>query len=47
MRGRLELTGDVRNLLGQGYLGVSTGKNADAVLMHTPRSIRGGVSFIF
>lgn len=47
MRGRLEITGDVRNLLGQGYLPVSTGRGTQALLLHTPRSVRGGFSFIF
>ncbi len=46
-RGRLELTGDVRNLLGQGYLTMSDGRGTEALLLHTPRSVRGGFSFIF
>jgi hypothetical protein len=47
MRSRVEITGDVRNLLGQGYLPVSRARGADALLLHTPRSVRGGLSFIF
>jgi hypothetical protein len=44
--GRLELTADMRNLLAQGYVPlVSSGRRV--LLMHTPRSLRGGLSFIF
>jgi len=47
MRGRLEITGDMRNLLGQGYLPLSTGFGRRALLVHTPRGVRGGFNFIF
>jgi hypothetical protein len=47
MRGRLEITADLRNLLAQGYLPVSTGAGRRALLLHTPRSVRGGFNFIF
>jgi len=47
MRGRLEITGDLRNLLGQGYLPISAGAGRRALLVNTPRSLRGGFSFIF
>ncbi len=44
--GRLEATADLRNLLEQGYVPISAGGRR-AYLMHTPRSLRGGLSFIF
>jgi len=44
---RMELTGDLRNLLQQGYLPLPTMDGSKLVLMETPRMIRGGVSFIF
>jgi hypothetical protein len=47
MRGRLEITADLRNLLAQGYLPVSTGAGRRALLLNTPRSVRGGFNFIF
>ncbi|HOQ44412.1 MAG TPA: carboxypeptidase-like regulatory domain-containing protein [Bryobacteraceae bacterium] len=44
--GRLEATADLRNLLEQGYVPLTvTGRRS--YLMHTPRSLRGGLSFIF
>lgn len=44
--GRLEATADMRNLLAQGYVPlISSGRRV--LLMHTPRSLRGGLSFIF
>jgi len=43
---RMEFTADLRNLLAQGYLGLeSNGRRA--VLTNVPRTVRGGVSFIF
>jgi len=47
MRGRLEITADLRNLLAQGYLPLSTYSSQRALLLHTPRSVRGGFNFIF
>ncbi|MCC7173826.1 MAG: carboxypeptidase regulatory-like domain-containing protein [Bryobacterales bacterium] len=47
MRGRLEITGDARNVLGQGYLPLSVGQGRRALLVHTPRNLRGGFNFIF
>ncbi|MGE5567568.1 MAG: carboxypeptidase-like regulatory domain-containing protein [Rhodospirillales bacterium] len=44
--GRLEATAELRNLLEQGYVPLTvTGRRS--YLMHTPRSLRGGLSFIF
>ncbi len=44
--GRLEATAELRNLLEQGYVPLTAGGRR-AYLMHTPRSLRGGLSFIF
>ncbi len=44
--GRLEASADLRNLLAEGYVPlVLSGRRV--YLMHTPRSFRGGLSFIF
>ena len=44
---RMELTADLRNLLQQGYLPLSTVNGSSLVLMENPRMFRGGLSFIF
>lgn len=44
---RMEASADLRNLLAQGYLPVSLSDGRQVLLIQTPRSIRGGVSFIF
>jgi hypothetical protein len=44
--GHLELSAEVRNLLAQGYTPLGYGARR-MVLMQTPRTVRGGVSFIF
>lgn len=44
--GRFEAHADLRNMLAQGYVPFAAGGRR-VVLMHTPRSVRGGVSFIF
>jgi hypothetical protein len=44
--GRLEASADLRNLLAQGYVPLSL-NGRRVYLMHTPRSLRGGLSFIF
>ena len=44
---RMEATADMRNLLAQGYLPLSTTSGQQLLLVETPRSIRGGLSFIF
>lgn len=46
MRGRLEATAELRNLLAQGYVPVSA-QGKRLLLVPSPRSIRGGLSFIF
>jgi hypothetical protein len=45
--GRLEMTADLRNLFAQGYLPLTTSQDRRILLLHTPRSIRGGFNFIF
>jgi hypothetical protein len=45
--GRLEATAELRNLLAQGYLPISTHDGRRLLLIHSPRSVRGGLSFIF
>lgn len=44
--GRLEATAELRNLLAQGYLPIDTA-GRKALLTNAPRSIRGGLAFIF
>ena len=44
---RMEATADLRNLLAEGYLPFSQTDGHQILLMHTPRSFRGGLSFIF
>ena len=44
---RMEATADLRNLLAQGYLPLSFPNGQRLLLVETPRSVRGGVSFIF
>jgi hypothetical protein len=47
MRGRLEATAELRNLLEQGYVPVNTLQGRRLVLTNYPRALRGGLSFIF
>ncbi len=44
--GRLEASAELRNMLAQGYVPLSL-SGRKAWLVHTPRSVRGGLSFIF
>jgi len=44
---RIEASADLRNLLAEGYLPFSLSDGRQVQLMHTPRSFRGGLSFIF
>lgn len=44
--GRLEASAELRNALAQGYVPLNFG-GRKAFLVHTPRSVRGGLSFIF
>jgi len=45
--GRLEATAELRNLLAQGYVPVFTPDGRQLLLIHSPRAVRGGLSFIF
>jgi len=44
---RMEATADLRNLLAQGYLPLGMAGGQQVLLVETPRSFRGGLSFIF
>jgi hypothetical protein len=44
---RMEATADLSNLLAQGYLPLGTVGGQQLLLIETPRSFRGGLSFIF
>jgi hypothetical protein len=44
---RMEATADLRNMLAQGYIPLATAEGQRLVLVETPRSFRGGLSFIF
>ena len=44
---RMEATADLRNLLAQGYLSLGTAGGQQLMLVENPRSVRGGLSFIF
>jgi hypothetical protein len=45
--GRMEATADLRNMLAQGYLSIPGPGAQPILLMQAPRSVRGGLSFIF
>jgi len=47
MPGRLEASAELRNLLAQGYLGMTTSDGRKVLLTNSPRAVRGGVAFIF
>jgi hypothetical protein len=44
---RMEATADLRNMLAQGYLPLGMADGQRVLLVETPRSFRGGLSFIF
>jgi len=44
---RMEATADLRNMLAQGYLPLTMANGERLLLVETPRSFRGGLSFIF
>jgi hypothetical protein len=44
---RMEASAELSNLLAQGYLPVTTSGGEQFLLMNMPRSIRGGIAFIF
>jgi hypothetical protein len=43
----MEATADLRNMLAQGYLPLAMVGGQRVLLVETPRSFRGGLSFIF
>jgi hypothetical protein len=43
---RVEATAELRNILAQGYLGLNT-SGGHLLLVDNPRSVRGGLAFIF
>jgi hypothetical protein len=45
--GRMEATLDLKNMMAQGYLPVGLTDGRKLLLMRTPRSLRGGLSFTF
>jgi hypothetical protein len=45
--GRLEASAELRNLLAEGYVPLSTPDGGRLVLVQAPRSVRGTISFIF
>lgn len=47
MSGRMEITAEMRNLMAQGYLPLTTATGRRVLLIHTPRALRGGVAFFF
>lgn len=47
MAGRMEISAEMRNLMAQGYLPLETADGRRLLLIHTPRALRGGISFFF
>jgi hypothetical protein len=43
---RVEATAELRNVLAQGYLGINS-PGGQLLLVDNPRSVRGGLAFIF
>jgi hypothetical protein len=44
---RMEATAELRNIRAQGYVPLNTSDGQRILLVETPRSFRGGLSFIF
>jgi hypothetical protein len=44
---RIEATAELRNMLAQGYLPLSMVDGRSLLLVNTPRSVRGGLAFVF
>jgi hypothetical protein len=47
VKGRLEASAELRNLLAQGYLPLTNPGGGQFLLVNTPRSFRGGLAFVF
>jgi hypothetical protein len=45
--GHIEASAELRNLMAQGYLPLSTPGGQQLLLVNTPRSLRGGLAFVF
>ena len=45
--GRFELSADLYNLLAQGYLPVDSGDGHRVLIVQAPRTVRGGLKFVF
>jgi hypothetical protein len=45
--GRMEATLDLKNMMAQGYMPIGLADGRKLLLMRTPRSLRGGLSFTF
>jgi hypothetical protein len=45
--GRLEASAELRNLMAQGYVPVFSSDGRRLLLIHSPRAVRAGLSFIF
>jgi hypothetical protein len=45
--GRIEASAELRNLLAQGYLPLLGAGDEQLLLVNTPRSLRGGLAFVF
>jgi hypothetical protein len=45
--GKLEISADLRNLLAQGYLPMASSDGHRALIVQSPRAVRGGLSIIF
>jgi len=44
---KVEATAELRNMLAQGYLGLTMTDGRPLLLVNTPRSVRGGLAFVF
>lgn len=47
VRGRIEASAELRNALAQGYLAMTTPGGDPVLLVNNPRSLRGGLAYVF
>ncbi len=47
VKGRIEASAELRNILAQGYLAMTTPGGDPMLLVNNPRSFRGGVAYVF
>jgi hypothetical protein len=45
--GRVEASAEMRNLMAEGYIPLTSPDGRRVLLIHSPRAVRGGLSFIF